>query len=294
MKPATTKIGGAVAAISILLALLFGLSESRQIREMQQGEFCRHNLARIVFALMEYADQEGNGLRFPESLDKLIALRYLPNQEVLKCASHGTNYLYFSDLQRDMPETMPLVMEANPDHLYFDQSNRAIPFGIVAYVDGDIKLLNQSYLSFEQKQAANARDIMRTKDLAYLLQVTTNPNFALQAAAFWRLRQEHDILGISKLKNSWAALEKQYPPGTLTSFESKPAEAALRQLAYLLWQADTTMVWPRLKYDFAHNSYWIRKQAWQMVNRQATEKMNPLTAIMLQVPDQTQFTWLPK
>jgi hypothetical protein len=124
-------LSAAVVLLIVTLYLVIAPSVHRS-RERARQAACQTNLIQIGMSLQAIA--ASNGGRFPDSLEHLVGVGYLP-AELLVCPSTGTsNYVYLGKGLTTSAKNQPLAYEPLSNH-----GNAGTH---VLYVDGTVQLLS--------------------------------------------------------------------------------------------------------------------------------------------------------
>lgn len=286
-----------VIPILILLGV-WGIQEPREIREWHLSGTCDFSLHKIGKALLEYSAKDSASHEFPPDLEILLRRHYLPHKGLLSCGKNTSKpYYYFSRLRSDMPGNLPLLVEADYPHIYYDNnSGEVLQYGRYLTLDFTTYFVRQGKEDVAQliQKGEQARQLMENNNHEYLLnqlELSTQSlaegrvvdgvrNFLWDAAILWKLRQESDVSSLYRVKKYWAVLAR-----TLASWERnfapdipvnrlpdyyREAQGAAREVAYLRWRWEKRDARQILARDLSHSNYFIRKNAWHLLSGSAT------------------------
>lgn len=274
-------VAGMVAGVCVVFCL-FGLQESPFVSEMKHAEFCRHLMGRLAFALFQYAGQHG---QFPDSLSALQEHGLIGRDHFGCPRQAGSEYVYLAGVRSDMPENMPLLVEAHAPHLFYANDGRVIPYGMVLYLDGSQVPTARDLLPDIVEQARRALAVMRgdTDKAAAIIASPSRQTYLMHAAALWRLRQEKQLHCLPAVREYLSFLRKNR---TLGMSYQGDIQCAGRQAAYLLWPHDRKLALPELTSDMTSHVYSVRKRAWQMVFPEMPPQLPPYAFISMTIPEE--------
>ncbi|NUM35446.1 MAG: hypothetical protein HUU50_12940 [Candidatus Brocadiae bacterium] len=242
-----------ILAIFVLsLAVLSQVSvpeESSQIKNSRLTYSCYFSMKKIGVALLQYADQEGDGLYFPNDLSVLVKKQYLSCESCLFCGCQPeVSYHYFPGLRKDMPHNMAILMEKNAPHSSSRQKGEKTGFCLFLDFSGPYRILegDDRFLIQDMQKALL---VAKENDKEVLLKILDDSlqNERSKSMSLWKIRQ----LGIPVFStNIPEYLYAQSP------FLSKEA-------AYAVFPWNEKMASDVLYFSLYDSNYFIRKSAWE-------------------------------
>ncbi len=241
----------------LLLALYFlgKVQESEDAALERKKWVCYLAFKKIAVALCQYAQNEGQGIYYPQTLQELVDKKYI-SEDILSCTSN-LKYQYVPNLRMDMPGNLVLLIETDTPHItktLKGKENR----GFIMFSDLSIYLMvrpgeKEKWLA-ETHEAINLTQSNDSFALSTILR-NTNSTSQTKALALWKLRQ----------------FESLWDAAFISNFLVSRSLEVSRQAALLLWKKEPEKSREILTKILAtDDSYWVRRDTWKAIFPQDT------------------------
>ena len=176
------KIPKYVWVVSIIFLTLFiainilAQKETEDIKDSRYNIVCFFGMNRIMVALLEYSEMEGNNLYFPSDLKVLLEKGYLKDENILYCQDDKKPYHYIAGLRKDMPSDCPIFWESSIPHTY-NYKGSVIKYGRVMRLDSTISFIKDDDYKDFAKSIEVLEQVLKSEDLNFLRKVENSREY---------------------------------------------------------------------------------------------------------------------